>query len=156
LVFSTLHTNDAPSAIARLIDIGVQPFLVASSLIAVMAQRLIRVVCPKCKEPDQPNIGELRAAGITDDQAAKATFMRGRGCSHCHHTGYRGRLGIFEMMKLGGGIREATFKREPTQTIRRQARLMGMRTLLEDGVIKAMKGISTLEEVLSTCHHESQ
>ncbi len=155
LVFSTLHTNDAPSAITRLIDIGVQPFLVASSVIAVMAQRLVRVVCPKCKEPDVPSTKELRAAGITDDQAAKATFMRGRGCGHCHHTGYRGRLGIFELMKMNSAIREMTFKREPNQVIRRQARLLGMRTLLEDGVIKATKGISTLEEVLSTCHHEA-
>lgn len=155
LVFSTLHTNDAPSAIARLIDIGVQPFLVASSLIAVMAQRLVRVVCPKCKEADQPTKGELQAAGITEEQVARATFMRGRGCSHCHHTGYRGRLGIFEMMRMHAAVREMTFKREPTQVIRRQARLLGMRTLLEDGVNKALRGVTTLEEVLSTCHHET-
>ncbi|HZT80686.1 MAG TPA: GspE/PulE family protein, partial [Gemmataceae bacterium] len=155
LVFSTLHTNDAPSAITRLTDIGVQPFLIASSLIAIMAQRLVRVVCPKCKEPDQPPAAELKAAGITPERAAKASFMRGRGCSHCHHTGYRGRIGIFEMLKMTGAIREMTFNREPTQTIRRQARLMGMRTLLEDGVNKALKGVTTLEEVLSTCHHEA-
>ena len=155
LVFSTLHTNDAPSAITRLIDIGVQPFLVASSLIAIMAQRLIRVVCPKCKEPDQPSAGELRAAGLTQEAIKNATFMRGRGCNYCHHTGYRGRLGIFEMMKMTSAVREMTFKREPTQNIRRSARLFGMRTLLEDGVIKSMKGVTTLEEVLSTCHHES-
>src|SRR5438105_2194836 len=99
LVFSTLHTNDAPSAITRLVDIGVQPFLIASSLIAVMAQRLVRIVCPKCKEPDMPTKHELRAAGITPEQAAQATFMRGRGCAHCNHTGYRGRKGIFEMMR---------------------------------------------------------
>jgi type IV pilus assembly protein PilB len=155
LVFSTLHTNDAPSAITRLIDIGVQPFLVASSLIAIMAQRLVRVVCPKCKEPDRPSAAELKAAGLTPDRVASATFMRGRGCAHCHHTGYRGRLGIFEMMKMNGSIREMTFKREPTQAIRRQARLLGMRTLLEDGISKSLKGVTTLEEVLSTCHHES-
>jgi type IV pilus assembly protein PilB len=155
LVFSTLHTNDAPSAITRLIDIGVQPFLVASSVIAMMAQRLVRVVCPKCKEPDMPSRAELRAAGLTDEQAKNATFVRGRGCSHCHHTGYRGRIGIFELMRMTSAIREMTFKREPTQVIRRQARLLGMRTLLEDGVMKACKGITTLEEVLSTCHHEA-
>jgi len=86
---------------------------------------------------------------------ANASFMRGRGCNHCYHTGYRGRLGIFEMMKMSAGIREMTFNRAPNQEIRRQARLMGMRTLLEDGVEKAVKGITTLEEVLSTCHHES-
>jgi type IV pilus assembly protein PilB len=154
LVFSTLHTNDAPSAITRLVDIGVQPFLVASSLIAVMAQRLVRIVCPKCKEPEDPPASEIKAAGFTPEHLKAATFMRGRGCNHCNHTGYRGRLGIFEMMRMTGAMREMTFKREPTQSIRRQARLLGMRTLLEDGLQKALKGITTLEEVLSTCHHE--
>jgi type IV pilus assembly protein PilB len=155
LVFSTLHTNDAPSAITRLVDIGVQPFLVASSVIAIMAQRLVRVVCPKCKAPDQPSTSELKASGLTPEQLKNANFMRGRGCGHCNHTGYRGRKGIFEMMRLNSTIREMTFKREPTQTIRRQARLLGMRTLLEDGLHKALTGMTTLDEVLSTCHHES-
>ncbi len=155
LVFSTLHTNDAPSAITRLVDIGVQPFLVASSVIAIMAQRLVRVICPKCKAPDQPSDAEIKASGLTSEQLKTATFMRGRGCSHCNHTGYRGRKGIFEMMKMTSAIREMTFKREPTQTIRRQSRLLGMRTLLEDGLYKALTGMTTLEEVLSTCHHES-
>ncbi len=155
LVFSTLHTNDAPSAITRMVDIGVQPFLVASSVIAIMAQRLVRVICPKCKEPDEPPAHEIKASGLTPDRLAGATFMRGRGCAHCNHTGYRGRLGIFELMKMNSTIREMTFKREPTQSIRRQARLLGMRTLLEDGVNKALRGITTLDEVLTTCHHES-
>jgi type IV pilus assembly protein PilB len=155
LVFSTLHTNDAPSAITRLVDIGVPPFLVASSIIAIMAQRLVRVVCPKCKGPDQPAAHEIKAAGLTPEQVKNATFMRGRGCSHCNHTGYRGRLGIFEMLRMTAAMREMTFKREPTQTIRRQARIGGMRTLLEDGLNKALKGVTTLDEVLSTCHHES-
>ncbi len=155
LVFSTLHTNDAPSAITRLVDIGVQPFLVASSVIAIMAQRLVRIVCPKCKAPDQPSAAEIKAAGYTPEQLKSANFQRGRGCGHCNHTGYRGRKGIFEMMRLNSAIREMTFKREPTQTIRRQSRLLGMRTLLEDGLHKALTGMTTLEEVLSTCHHES-
>ena len=155
LVFSTLHTNDAPSAITRLSDIGVQPFLIASSVVAIMAQRLVRVTCTKCKEPDDPPAAELRAAGITPEQRANATFMRGRGCNYCHHTGYRGRLGIFELLRLSSGIREMTFNRAPTQEIRRQSRVLGMRTLLEDGVQKALKGITTLEEVLSICHHEA-
>jgi type IV pilus assembly protein PilB len=155
LVFSTLHTNDAPSAITRLVDIGVPPFLVASSVIAIMAQRLVRVVCPKCKEPEQPPGAEIKAAGISPERLVGANFMRGRGCNHCHHTGYRGRLGIFELLRMTSGVREMTFNREPTQTIRRQARLHGMRTLLEDGVNKSLKGITTLEEVLSTCHHET-
>jgi type IV pilus assembly protein PilB len=156
LVFSTLHTNDAPSAITRLTDIGVQPFLTASSVIAIMAQRLIRLVCPKCKEPDDPSPAELKSAGLTSDQVSKATFMRGRGCNHCYHTGYRGRLGIFEMLKMNSAMREMTFNRAPTQEIRRQSRLHGMRTLLEDGIEKAVKGITTLEEVLSICHHEAE
>jgi type IV pilus assembly protein PilB len=156
LVFSTLHTNDAPSAITRLADIGVQPFLIASSVIAIMAQRLVRVVCPKCKESDEPDPNEIKAGGITPDQLSKATFMRGRGCNHCHHTGYRGRKGIFELLKMNSAIREMTFNRAPTQEIRRQARLHGMRTLLEDGIEKALRGITTLEEVLSICHHETQ
>jgi type IV pilus assembly protein PilB len=156
LVFSTLHTNDAPSAITRLGDIGVPPFLIASSVIAIMAQRLIRVNCIKCKEPYKPPESELEAGGITRDQAAKATFLRGRGCNHCHQSGYRGRLGIFEMLKMNSAIREMTFNREPTQGIRRKARQTGMRTLLEDGIQKALKGITTLEEVLSICHHEAE
>jgi type IV pilus assembly protein PilB len=155
LVFSTLHTNDAPSAVTRLIDIGVPPFLVASSVIAIMGQRLVRVNCPKCKEPYTPPEGELRSAGISRDTASKANFMRGRGCNHCRQSGYRGRIAIFELMRMTGQIRELTFAQAPAQELRRKARVNGMRTLLEDGVQKALKGSSTLEEVLSTCHAET-
>src|SRR5205085_8604659 len=119
LVFSTLHTNDAPSAITRLGDIGVQPFLIASSVIAIMAQRLVRVNCVKCKKPFKPTDAEIKAAGVTPQMIAKATFMRGVGCNHCNQTGYRGRLGIYEMMKMTSQIREMTFTQAPTQTIRR-------------------------------------
>jgi type IV pilus assembly protein PilB len=156
LVFSTLHTNDAPSAITRLNDIGVAPFLTASSVIAVLGQRLVRLVCPKCKEADKPPAHEIKAAGLTPAQAQQATFMRGRGCPNCNHTGYRGRKGIYEMMRMNNVIREMTFNREPSQAIRRQARLGGMRTLLEDGVLKAVAGATTLEEVLSICHHKEE
>ncbi len=156
LVFSTLHTNDAPSAITRLNDIGVAPFLTASSVIAVLAQRLVRCVCPKCKEPDKPPAHEIKAAGLTPAQAQAATFTRGRGCPNCNHSGYRGRKGIYEMMRMTNAIREMTFNREPAQAIRRQARLAGMRVLLEDGVNKAVAGLTTLEEVLSICHHEGE
>jgi len=155
LVFSTLHTNDAPSAITRLGDIGVPPFLIASSVIAIMAQRLVRLVCPKCKESYMPPPSELKSAGYTKEQLAAAQFARGTGCNYCHHTGYRGRKGIFEMMAMNATIREMTFNREPTQTIRRKARQTGMTTLLQDGLNKALKGLTTLEEVLSICHHES-
>jgi type IV pilus assembly protein PilB len=155
LVFSTLHTNDAPSAITRLADIGVQPFLIASSVIAIMAQRLVRVNCVKCKKPYKPTEAELKAAGVKPETVTKATFMRGTGCGHCNQTGYRGRLAIFEMMKLTSVIREMTFAQAPTQQIRKVARQNGMRNLLEDGVQKAAKGVTTIEEVLSTCHAEA-
>jgi type IV pilus assembly protein PilB len=154
LVFSTLHTNDAPSAITRLQDIGVAPFLVASSVIAIMAQRLVRVVCAKCKDKDTPPAAELKAAGYTPEQLAKSNFMRGKGCPNCNHTGYRGRKGIFEMLRMTAAIRDMTFTRAAAQVIRRQARLLGMRTLLEDGIIKALNGMTTLDEVLSICHHD--
>jgi type IV pilus assembly protein PilB len=154
LVFSTLHTNDSPSAITRLADIGVPPFLIASSVIAIMAQRLVRVNCMKCKEPYTPLASELRAAGVTAEQASKAQFMKGRGCNHCRQTGYRGRLGIFELMRMTSVIRELTFAQAPTQEIRRKARSGNMKTLLDDGILKALKGVTTLEEVLSTCHAE--
>jgi type IV pilus assembly protein PilB len=154
LVFSTLHTNDAPSAITRLVDIGVQPFLVASSIIAILAQRLVRIICPKCKGPDEPPQSEIKAANLTSEQLKNATFMRGRGCNNCNHTGYRGRRGIFEFLRMTGRMREMTFKGEPSQVLRRNARLGGMTTLLDDGIRKALMGITTLEEVLGTCHHD--
>jgi type IV pilus assembly protein PilB len=157
LVLGTLHSpNDAPSAIARLADMGVQPFLIASSVIAIMAQRLVRVVCPRCKEPDEPDEAEIKAAGITQDDPPQGTFVRGRGCNLCFHTGYRGRTALFELLQINAGFREMTFNQAPTREIRRKARSLGMRTLLEDGVNKALKGITTLEEVLSTCPHERE
>lgn len=155
LVFSTLHTNDAPSAVTRLADIGVPPFLIASSIIAIMGQRLVRINCPKCKEPYRPEATEIRASGITSEQIEKANFMKGRGCNHCRQTGYRGRQGIFEMLRMTSVIRELTFAQAPTQEIRRKARAQaGMRSLLEDGLIKIVKGTTTFDEVLSTCHAE--
>ncbi|WP_437225232.1 GspE/PulE family protein [Planctomicrobium sp. SH661] len=146
LVFSTLHTNDAPGAITRLIDMGVQPFLVASSLMAVMAQRLLRTVCPKCGESYQPDQAELALFELTPDQLASATFRRGKGCKHCQHTGCRGRKAVFELMMLNASIRDMAFRSEPAQNIRRQARLYGMKTLVEDALDKALQGISTLTE----------
>lgn len=147
LVFSTLHTNDAPSSITRLIDMGVQPFLVASSVMAVMAQRLIRVNCPKCKAPYKPERGELEALEISSERAATANFMRGSGCPHCQHTGCRGRLAVFELMMMNGTLRDMTFRSEPAQNLRRQARLFGMRTLVDDAADKALKGVTNLQEV---------
>ncbi|MCH7688174.1 MAG: Flp pilus assembly complex ATPase component TadA, partial [Planctomycetes bacterium] len=146
LVFSTLHTNDAPGSITRLIDMGVQPFLVASSVMAVMAQRLVRLVCPKCKEPHKPDPSELQYFEITSEEAARANFVRGRGCNYCQHTGFHGRKAVFELMPMNATLRDMTFRREPTQNLRRQARLAGMQTLLDDAKLKAMEGITTLSE----------
>lgn len=147
LVFSTLHTNDAPSSITRLIDMGVQPFLVASSVMAVMAQRLVRTICPKCKEPYTPDQSELRLLDVTPEQAATGIWMRGRGCTHCQHTGYRGRQAVFELMFMNSTLRDMAFRSEPSQNLRRQARLFGMKTLVDDALDKAMKGVTTLREV---------
>lgn len=147
LVFSTLHTNDAPSSITRLVDMGIQPFLVASSVMAIMAQRLVRVICPKCKEPCTYDKGELEFYAVTPEEASRATFFRGKGCAYCQHTGFRGRKAVFELMVMNSTIREMTFKGEPTQAIRRQARLFGMRTLVEDARDKALEGVTTLSEV---------
>ena len=155
LVFSTLHTNDAPSAITRLIDIGVQPFLVASSIIAVMAQRLVRRICPKCKEPYIPTPADIKASGLTAEQIGTAKFMHGKGCTNCNKTGYRGRQGIYEMLRLDGKLREMAFKGASAQEMRRHAKSKGMRNLLDDGMLKVCKGMTTFEEVLSTCHHDS-
>ncbi|MBX3442361.1 MAG: type II/IV secretion system protein [Planctomyces sp.] len=149
LVFSTLHTNDAPSSITRLIDMGVQPFLVASSVMAVMAQRLVRVVCSKCGESYRPDATELGEFELTSDQVTTGKFMRGKGCNYCSHTGYRGRKAVFELMLMNSTIREMTFRSEPAQNIRRQARLFGMRTLMEDALDKALLGVTTLAEAYS-------
>lgn len=149
LVFSTLHTNDAPGSITRLIDMGVQPFLVASSVMAIMAQRLVRVVCTKCAEPYQPPPTELQQFDFTEEQLANARFLRGKGCNHCQHTGFRGRKAVFELMLMNSVLREMTFRSEPTQNLRRQARLFGMKTLVEDAAEKALMGITTLAEAYS-------
>ena len=146
-VFSTLHTNDSTGAVTRLIDMGVEPFLVASSVMAIMAQRLIRVTCSKCKETYMPDASELEHFEITQDQIATAVFNRGKGCSNCQHTGYRGRVAVFELMVMNSTLREMTFKSEPTQNLRRQARLFGMKTLVEDALGKALLGKTTLHEV---------
>ena len=147
LVFSTLHTNDAPSAITRMIDMGVPAYLVASSVIAVLAQRLVRVNCTKCKQPFQPLDSQIEAAGITPEQLKGATFMKGRGCANCQKTGHRGRLGIFELMVMTNKIRELAFQGAPTQDIRRAACSQGMRVMFEDGVQKVLRGITTFDEV---------
>ncbi len=149
LVFSTLHTNDAPSAITRMIDMGVKPFLVASSIQAIMAQRLIRVICPKCKQVDKDiEPRSLKMLGFTQEEAANITFYKGRGCDNCHGTGFRGRQGIFELMVMNNELRELAFKGSTLGELRQAAFASGMRNLLADGRLKITKGITTVEEVL--------
>jgi len=156
LVFSTLHTNDAPSAITRLIDMGVPPYLVASSVVAIMAQRLVRVVCQKCKQPITYSQSALEAAGITPEMAAEATFVKGRGCSNCGGTGFRGRVGIFELMMMSSRLRELTFNEAPTTEIRKVAISEGMKTLYVDGLMKVCRGVTTLEEVVATAKRSEE
>ncbi len=147
LVFSTLHTNDAPSAVTRMVDMGVPNYLVASSVIAVLAQRLVRVICNRCKKPWQPTQAILDQAGITPEMAKNAEFSRGVGCNYCNKTGYRGRLAIFEIMKITSGIRELIFQNRSSVEIRERAIEEGMNTLYQDGLSKVLKGITSLEEV---------
>ncbi len=147
LVFSTLHTNDAPGAVTRMVDMGVPAYLVAGSVIGILAQRLVRVVCTKCKQPDSPTDAQIEAAGITAEEAAAATFMRGAGCSHCGKSGYRGRLGIFELMTMNSKVRELAFAGASTVEIRNAAMKQGMTSLYQDGIQKALNGITTLDEV---------
>lgn len=148
LVFSTLHTNDACGAITRLIDMGVKPFLVASSIQAIMAQRLVRVICKKCRVVDEnPNPHFLRLLEIDPEEVKKRPVYKGAGCSACQNTGYKGRLGIFEMLEMNAEMRELAFKRAPTTELRKAARAGGMRTLTYDGKMKIFKGITTAEEV---------
>ncbi|HEX4647121.1 MAG TPA: ATPase, T2SS/T4P/T4SS family [Verrucomicrobiae bacterium] len=148
LVFSTLHTNDAPSAVTRLIDIGVKPFLVASATRALMAQRLVRKVCKRCAAPYTPSDSEMRAMNIDANSQAGATFMRGKGCADCSKTGYRGRFGVFEIFVIDDEARKLIYDKVPSSVLRARAREMGMRTLREDGVRKVLAGLTTPEEVI--------
>jgi len=148
LVFSTLHTNDAPSAVTRLIDIGVKPFLVASSIRAIMAQRLVRRICDKCKEPYTPEEAELRLLGPAAQQLAAAQLFHGKGCADCAFTGYRGRLGIYEIFQIDDQVRNLIFDQVAAVELRTKARELGMRTLREDGLRKVVAGLTTVQEVL--------
>jgi type IV pilus assembly protein PilB len=148
LVFSTLHTNDAPSAITRLIDMGVPAFLVASSIQAIMAQRLIRTICKNCKEPCEYTERELATVGLTPDDVAHVTLYHGAGCDECGGNGYRGRLGIFEMMELNVELQELAFHHAPTNKLREAALNSGMTDLRSDGVRKILRGVTTVEEIV--------
>ncbi len=148
LVFSTLHTNDAPGAVTRLIDIGVKPFLVASSTRCLMAQRLVRKICKKCAAPYDPTDAELRSLGIKREDLKTANVQKGRGCNNCNGSGNRGRFGIFEIFVVDDEARKLIYDRVPTNVLRARAREMGMRTLREDGIRKVLAGLTTPDEVI--------
>ncbi|HUS73792.1 MAG TPA: GspE/PulE family protein [Sedimentisphaerales bacterium] len=148
LVFSTLHTNDAASAITRLIDMGVKPFLVASAIQAIMAQRLVRVICDKCKVIDEnPDPYHLRLLNIDPEDVERHPVYKGTGCSKCQDTGFKGRIAIFEMVEMNNELRELAFTKAPATELKKAAKASGMRTLMEDGKIKIFKGTTTPEEV---------
>lgn len=156
LVFSTLHTNDAPTAITRMVDMGVPNYLVASTVIAVLGQRLIRTICPRCKQTYVPRESELHEAGIPAEVVQKATFMKGKGCGYCQKGGFRGRLGIHELMLVTPKMRELIFANKNTVELRELAIQQGMATLYLDGLLKVIKGMTTLEEIFRVAKRTEQ
>ena len=156
LVFSTLHTNDAPTAITRMIDIGVPGYLVASSVVAILAQRLVRTICKKCGAPHTPPDHVVADAGLTAEDIKDATFRKGKGCNACQKTGYRGRIGIYEMLIIDSKVRQMIFDNTPTNIVREYAISNGMSTLYKDGLDKVMGGITTFEEVFRVAKKTEQ
>lgn len=150
MVFSTLHTNDAPGAVSRLVDIGVKPFLVSASLRGVLAQRLVRRICPDCAASYTPTEKELISIGMSISDLTETNFRKGKGCVKCHDTGYRGRRGVFELFLVNEEIQEMIYQNATLVDLRRKVRDLGMRTMREDGIRKIVAGITTIEEVLST------
>lgn len=152
LVFSTLHTNDAPSAITRLIDMKVKPFLVSTAVMAIMGQRLVRALCRECRRAYEPTDTELRSIGLTRSQAGDAVLYEAAGCKSCNNKGYRGRKGIFELMEMSEDIKKMAFEKQPLSKIRALAESEGMVTLQRDGVRKVLAGITTIREILRVTH----
>ena len=161
LVLSTLHTNDAPGAITRLMDMGIEPFLVSSSLVGVLAQRLIRRLCPVCSEEFEPTDDMLRIATLTlaeirsKYKVANPKIKRARGCSECRQTGYRGRTTIQELMVISDPIRDLILKHSDAGQIRKQAQIEGFKSLRDSAVVKLLEGTTTLEELVRTTQLES-
>ena len=147
LVFSTLHTNDASSAITRLIDMGIEPFLISSSINAILAQRLVRIICPQCKEGYTPEPAAIKKLGLDPEELAGKQVYRGRGCANCHHTGYKGRGGIFELLIMNQSMKHLVLDTADSNDIKTQAVQNGMITLRQDGANKVLEGITTIEEV---------
>jgi type IV pilus assembly protein PilB len=148
LVFSTLHTNDAAGAVTRFVDMGVEPFLIASAVIGVLAQRLIRRVCPKCKTAFVPEDKDLELLGLKREDIGNNKFYYGKGCPHCNNSGYKGRKALTELLLMSPQIAELVLQNAPTVVIREKARELGMATMREDGVKAILNGETTMEEVL--------
>lgn len=149
MVFSTLHTNDAPSAVSRLVDIGIKPFLVAAALRAALAQRLVRRICSKCAKPHSPDEKILNSIGIRLDQSPDAKFMKGEGCMNCGTSGFRGRVGVFEIFSMNEELQQMIYDDVSLVALRSKSKEMGMRTMREDGIRKVLSGVTTAEEVLN-------
>ena len=156
LVFSTLHTNDAPTAITRMIDMGVPGYLVASSVVAILAQRLVRTICKKCRTKFTPSAAVLKDAGFSQEQLARAKFMRGKGCNHCGQSGFRGRMGIHEILMIDVKVREMIFANTPVNEIREYAMDNGMVTLYGDALEKVVQGFTTIDEVYRVAKRTEQ
>ena len=155
LVFSTLHTNDAPGALTRLLDMGMEPYLVASVLEGVLAQRLVRLICPGCRTPHEAHPKELRAMGV-ESVPSGAHLSRGAGCVECRGTGYRGRTGVYELLRMTEDLRSLTLRKTPGHEIRQRALTAGMAGLRQDGWQKCCEGLTTIEEVLRVTHEDSE
>jgi type II secretory ATPase GspE/PulE/Tfp pilus assembly ATPase PilB-like protein len=156
LVLSTLHTNDSAGAVTRLVEMGIEPFLCASAVIGVLAQRLARMICPNCKESYAPPLESVRRFGLTAFTDAEITFYRGRGCDHCKMTGYKGRTGIFELLTISDRIRGLILQRSSTAEVRQCAVEEGMKTMPDDGLRKVLDGVTTIEECLRVVYIEGQ
>jgi len=148
LVFSTLHTNDASGAVTRLVDMNVEPYLIASTLEAVLGQRLVRTICLNCKEPYTPDDETIQLMSLKRENVGDRPFFYGRGCTKCNGTGYKGRKGVFEYLRVSDPIRELINERRPTLYIRERARELGMRTMREDAIRNVLDGYTTVDEVL--------
>jgi len=155
LVFSTLHTNDAASAVTRLMDLGIEPYLLASSLVCVLAQRLVRQVCPDCSVPHTPSPVQLQALGIYDTPLDLRSVRRGTGCLKCRHTGYRGRIGLFELLVVDPSIQQHIQTRATASQIKATALSKGMTTLASDGVGKMLEGLTTIDEITRVTTREA-
>jgi type IV pilus assembly protein PilB len=148
LVLSTLHTNDSPGAVTRLIDMGVEPFLISSTLMAVLGQRLVRKVCKNCRTPFEPTENQLALLNLSPHDLGEKLFYYGRGCSNCNDTGYKGRKGIYELLVISDAIRNLINERAPTVVVRQKAIELGMVTLREDGLRSIFEGDTSIEEVV--------